>query len=626
MKPAVGVFDLASRATEGIRHTALHSNTDYQMNTSSSSSMDGALTNAFKQVSQSVVSGVGTGASSSHFQHAQFMLNKRLSRVFRSGNIILPFSIEHAAVQYLVDRLNDFRRDYRFHVLSYQHIQRQIQFTTSQHHSSSKAIIPRTRDEAWGMQVNNSYIAVVSTSYIGLIQVKSPFNSTCLLDVSFVWSCPTSCVRELFSDPRTGDLIIHTNQSLIMTGSSSVNSSSSVALSSSSISSNIISTLTSSSPYSSWNHISHKPIVMDEKAQDYLIFQLVLEQTIGRKLARDQALYPRGGFVDTDVYRRQTTGFKSLMYAPTRHTYQLVGHVLYEYTASTSSSTHGSKDAGSSSSSSSSSEVKYPNDYYYTPIINQLYGYRGTVVRSVGSNNSTDDTDENIRPDGYLSFVYPLVDISISGPVVDDMNGKYSISIQSDPNIASPNSSNTLLNTSSTSNQSTYLTSNLTGLMSSNPVKRMRVLRREAEDSLLSEYNKTILTLVFSNRERALSWKMFIEKHMLTCNGIDMIEHDQNQATGRQRDRDRDRHIDIDSEVDSDIDSDIDVETEKKSDSSTDEDTRNNNENNVFQRMDSGINTGTSILEMLVIPSSGIDPKYTENLKIEIAKTLSFIG
>jgi len=80
-------------------------------------------------------------------------------------------------------------------------------------------------------------------------------------------------------------------------------------------------------------------------------------------------------------------------------------------------------------------------------------------------------------PEGFLSHIFILADVLISGPFAEE-GGKHSISITRKDG------------------------------------QRMRGLRREDEDGPLNEFQKTNLTLIFSGRERALLWKNYLEKHV----------------------------------------------------------------------------------------------------------------
>jgi hypothetical protein len=494
LKPAVGVFDLASRATEGLRNTAFQSE---------SNPID---------------------------DEGRYIIAKRYPRSFGRQEVLLPYDPAMAASQYIADRLIHFSREHRFRVVHHQHIRREV--VGSQNHRSTSLNNPMSNytsphHEAWGMRINDSYLAVISPERVALFQINSPHDSTSLA-LSFIWCCPAMCINELFSDNK-GDLILSLSQNVRMHGS--------------------------------W--YAPTPVILDKQAQDYLIFQLILEQTIGMRHARAQPLHPRGGLIDTDVYKRLSTGLRSLVYSPTKHTFQLVGHVLYEYTIPTSTQPDrataaavktepatGAAGGAEEGQASDTNTTKYPSDRYFAKAINQLFGCESSKSGSmtyIGSNNTNDDTDDSIEPEGYLSFVYPLVDVAIMGPYVED-NNKCSISI---------------------SNRDT--------------TARIKALRREHEDALLSDYNKTILTLVFSSRDRALVWKQYLEKHMITA-PKDVIS---SATAGAKMMKNHSRVLTASTAIDADEP------------------------------------IPHSIMGMLVIPSSGLDSRQTEELKIEIAKTLS---
>lgn len=398
---------------------------------------------------------------------------------------------------------------------------------------------------------SRSYMVVVSADRVALVQVKSDRQSR-VLDVSFIWSCPADCIDQLYSDPR-GDLIIAVNSPII---SSSIN------------------------PNVTWSNM-RSPVILDREAHDYLLLQTLLEQVVGQGKARGQPLRPRGGLINTDVFKRYASGIRSFIMSPTKHTFQLKGCVLYEYTArsntqsssSSAAATGAVSNAGSqaagiaSGSSAGAQEANSAVDVGYQTLINEhtaktinrIFGEHRDSNKTnigVGSNNTSDDQDDTLVPEGYLSFVYPLVDVVVTGPFAEDGGKQFSISINRKDS------------------------------------QRMRVLRREDPNSPLSEFYKTTLTLIFSTRDRAAIWVNYLEQHTVhepkdlvdsapivnaMAEGGSMLRSAIRSAAGRG----------------------------PRAGNLVDDDLLSN-----------------SILGLLVVPSSAADDKATtETLKIEIAKT-----
>lgn len=123
--------------------------------------------------------------------------------------------------------------------------------------------------EGWGMMQAGSYVALIAPDRIALAQVKSERGSM-YPEFAFIWSCPAQCMEQFFCDAH-GDLVVSVNRQVVTQGG--------------------------------WH--SSQPVVLDRHAQDYVLFQSLLEQTIGLRLARMQPLNPiRGGLVGRNLLKR----------------------------------------------------------------------------------------------------------------------------------------------------------------------------------------------------------------------------------------------------------------------------------------------------------------------------------
>jgi hypothetical protein len=133
LKPAVGVFDLASRATEGIRGSAIGVNELY--------SREG-------------------------------IERSRIPRAFGRNGILQSFSLESAAAQYAADKLGDFKRDPRIVVCNHLHINRKLISISSNAIHIDKIFAMNKNDdgfkdlvnhyESWGMVVGNTSLFFLS--------------------------------------------------------------------------------------------------------------------------------------------------------------------------------------------------------------------------------------------------------------------------------------------------------------------------------------------------------------------------------------------------------------------------------------------------------------------------------
>lgn len=315
-------------------------------------------------------------------------------------------------------------------------------------------------------------------------------------------------------------------------------------------------------------------------AQNYLILQSLLEQTLGLQLARLQPLQPLYGLTQHSVRKRYSSGLKSyLMLSPTLHTYRLFGHVLYEYTLSIKSQSasktqppsnnhHHHPNAVASSDSNPDQTTKtmpvaaadsktMPHEEYIENRINKIFSSTPVsvvdddAVDHSASTASKGGTDGPLGADMFLSFVYPLVDLLVSGPVSEDGGKVFSITVQRRDG------------------------------------QKMRVLRCEDCNDQLTEYFKVNLTLMFTALEDAVSWKHNLQQQTIAMRP-DVIPL-----------------------------APLTFEEKRKSSRS------------ILGRPSSSSQNGpclsadNSILSFLVLPTASNNPELAENVKIEIAKTLS---
>jgi len=434
LKPAVGVFDLAARATEGMRSNIVDERQDNRADVSRS----------------------------------------RIPRAFGPGGILRVYSRYDAAAQYLLDKLIvSSSQDYRPLVLHHHYCTRGI---CEPHHSgnilsnnfigNASALHPFHKhdvgykdfvnlQEAWGFSASKGYITLVTTDKIYLAQITGSLQGTSSGvdtdgDIRLLWSCPTTHIDQCFCDAR-GDLIISVRSPVH--ADCTIDKECAVAT------------------------------IHDTHFQDYYTMQLILEQTLGAKIARMQPLCPYGGFVANSVLKKYATGVKSMLLSPTRHNIQLVGYIIYEYTVEKSKSDATGSGANEVHEKDRSAPNIITNDKLEWDLGNifkqQLEDYSNdhdTVVPA-GFQYKQLDKSKLQRPEGYLSYLYPLVDIVVTGPLADD-NGQASL---------------TLTRKDGTN---------------------MRVIKRDEDSGRLIDHQKPSLTLIFENNTIATQWRHAIEAHM----------------------------------------------------------------------------------------------------------------
>ena len=173
------------------------------------------------------------------------------------------------------------------------------------------------------------------------------------------------------------------------------------------------------------NRNSQYPVILDIRSQDYLIFQLMLEQTIGVVIARKQPLTPVGGLMESNVYKKSSSGLKNMLLLPTKHTYQLYGYVLYEYSPipkkSMSQVVEMAQANTANSNTNTAAEMDQEGqegDEYISGIVHNLF------TRHASTSLGKQEKDIVTMQDGhdatltglFLQHVYPLVDLVLSGP------------------------------------------------------------------------------------------------------------------------------------------------------------------------------------------------------------------
>ena len=395
MKPAVGVLDLASRATEGIRNSAFSGGVD--------------------------------GLSEDRFGIHRY----RIPRAFGRQKAVQVYDVPAAAAQYLADMLTAFKSDPRMAVVHHMHTIRKVarpsvcntlfmQFgdANSQESDDGEEEIKYSILEAWGYSVQNSYIALICPDRLVLAQIlpqggdvlygrtggwsssSSTNNATKkTLGIRFIWSCPAEFIDQLYSDPW-GDLIITINTPLYVSGQ--------------------------------WN--SGYPVVLDEASQDYVILQSLLDQTIGTKLARLHPLLPSSGYLKAGVLKRYSSGYKSLMFmAPTKHIYRIHGNVLYEY--SPRRSNQRSDQFSGSTADPADASASVARDAKYAPRDSEEFIHAKILELFDSPVHGLDSTVEGysetcgLMNDNFLSFVYPLSAITVTRPTPEDNGKQFSISM-----------------------------------------------------------------------------------------------------------------------------------------------------------------------------------------------------
>ena len=157
-----------------------------------------------------------------------------------------------------------------------------------------------------------------------------------------------------------------------------------------------------------------------------------------------------------------------MILSPTKHTYQLYGYVLYEYTSIAIKKSSKDKDINDNNKedlNTNTNERNYDIDASTTKKMGDLFAKQDKCI-------------EFQYPIGQLTYVIPLVDMILIGPFNED-NDKFSISLSRKDN------------------------------------KQMKVIKRDEDNGKLNDHVKPILSLIFEDRKTALTWRQTLENHMV---------------------------------------------------------------------------------------------------------------
>jgi hypothetical protein len=305
LKPAVGVFDLASRTTEGIKHSAF---------------------NNFLEANNLTISG-----------------RIRFPRQFGARGELLPYHWALPSLQIILDRLTNPIRHRKFCVVSYLAATRRKllapQFPARQPPPPEEDILNRDplvdpeplqatavsstnfsnedlRSEIHGYAVGQQSIAVVCQDSILLLHVdhiSREQSNRQWKKVRLVWKCPSNAIEQFQSHPN-GDIILLLKE---IPGSP------------------FHSVLLSNSLHSDDSSLlqSSFPTLHDAQLIDYYLFQEILEKLFqSYELARMHPLVPSRDLSSCVQLHRKRTGLKRFMKNSTKHEYRLHQFVLYEFT------------------------------------------------------------------------------------------------------------------------------------------------------------------------------------------------------------------------------------------------------------------------------------------------------
>ena len=164
LKPAVGVLDLASRTTEGIRHAAFNTRleADYL-------GITGRI---------------------------------RYPRQFGRFDELLCYDLNLATMQMIVDRLTQPTRETRFYVLHYLPIVRSLVIPSTSHGMCYE----ESSREISGYALGQRYFLLVGCDRLMLLRVRV-LTGQAITGVKMVWTCPTSAIAEFRSDSKV-DLVL----------------------------------------------------------------------------------------------------------------------------------------------------------------------------------------------------------------------------------------------------------------------------------------------------------------------------------------------------------------------------------------------------------------------------------
>ena len=628
LKPAVGVLDLASRATEGIRNTAL-TNNDQEMNLLLQSLHRARLPRAFGRSGQLILydqyaaaaqfiaddlytaalyasGGVGVVSSSAAASMSRFFVISHLytkrriidsplyNALFLQSRARVYGSMVNNPSNGVNTGTNSGKEDIDLALVSQSPNLFFVAEWMQKQGSYGEAVMQEFAGpcrEAWGMARDNFYLVLVSADRISLVLMTHTTGSSSTntnpvsasegsnnvtsatghaavvytnvkktIERKLIWTCPAVCIDQFFSDSR-GDLVLSVCQPVHITGSAWNNIAAATAAGAPNAAANAGTNAASTMV---------NPIIVDLDAQNYLVFQSLLEQTIGHHFARQQPLHPWKGIIQSNIRKIYASGIRSYLLAPSNHTYRLFGNVLYEYTAIKRSTKAQAAVIAAATAKGEDNpdgqgikdiQVATNSEEYAEKLIGQLFSpkkfkenktSRAIVELAEGEG---DQITTHLLRDHYLSFIYPLVDLYIVGPSPEE-GGKFSITLN-------------------------RLDS-----------QKMRTLKRDDEGELFSEYAKNGLSLLFDTMDNAMLWKNKLSSHIL-LQPLDVLPLAPLTAEERKK-----------------------AMRSTVIGSVTGANTR---------REEMVLFEDNSILGSLVLPTSGCDPEETERIKIEIAKTLSTI-
>jgi len=504
VKPMVGVFDLASRTTEGIRNTAFGSGTE-----------------EFQSVA----------------------VRTRLPRAFGRSDALLPYAIKPAAAQYLANKLAKCPKEPAIRVVYHLHIKRKVGISSLAGANATFKESANDPIEAWGFTADNHYIVLVCTNRIMLVQYTGVKNSKSpKVKANLIWTCPAHSIAQFYSD-SCGDLIIAVNDHVKCV--------------------------------KNWDH--SKPAVLDTRSHNYLQMQLILEKTVGAQLARYHPFHPPLSAYVNVAHKSYSSGVKSYFMKPKKGTYHLYGCLLYEFTQRSKNSQGDqanesqAADDTSAKSESATKEQASKNavdayegmeDAVYTAILNNLFG-------------KDDEDGTDIHSGSFLSYVYPLVDLRVTGPVLEKLP----------------------------SNKMGYALT-----FARKDGKSMRCMKRELEDDPLQEHHKASVTIIYDTEPIANFWKNGIESSTIRQSAD--VWNGENAYVDEKQKRviERSNRIDVDELI-----------AATASNVQAMQQAMGEGQGKFFQ-FDWQLH---SVVGKLVIPTSGMAPSDVERLKVEVGITLS---
>jgi hypothetical protein len=247
--------------------------------------------------------------------------------------------------------------------------------------------------------------------------------------------------------------------------------------------------------------------------------------------------------------------------APTKHSYRVFGNVLYEYSPrrnSPKADTAAAIDvSGEALNNVAKAAPRNSEEFIHAKIL-ELFDSPTVVLDSSVEGYSEMMETGQLCADNFLSFIYPLAAIVVTGPFAEDNGKQFSINIMRSDG------------------------------------QKMRVLRRDEERDRLSEYHKISLQLLFSSEDDAKFWMDLLNAHTMSHpNPADVTPSAALTVEEKKRGSSR---ISILNSMGGSMQKNINMEASEN-----------------------------SILSTLIIPTSGCNPEITENIKIEIGKTLSSI-